>query len=244
MLLRKESNVNNIYDILMLILITLLMKLFKHSPISIPQCILDETNNTHIYHSPTGKKLRSVTTMINKTKPEADKKNLNNWRNRIGHDVANYIMNHAKIIGTETHKLNENYINMEIDSCNYSLLSHAHHRNFIPYINKISNVYAVEPKLYSDEMNLAGMADWVGIYHGKLSIGDFKTKRSSQKEEWMDDYFIQTTAYSKMWKDITGQDIEQLVILVSSEQNTIQEFISRPEKHYNSLANRLTLFHN
>jgi len=220
------------------------VKLFKHEIVDIPKCILDESNKTHIYLSPLGKKLRSVTTMINKTKSEKDKKNLSDWRDRMGYDVVEYIMNTAKTIGTETHKLNENYINMVVESCNYSLLSHAHHKNFIPYMNKISNVYGVEPKLYSEEMGLGGTADWIGMYDGKLTVGDFKTKRSNQKEEWMTDYFIQTTAYSKMWQEITGQEIEQLVILVSSEQNTVQEFIDTPENYTNALNSRLMQFKN
>ena len=218
------------------------MKLFRHSPVDIPNCILDESNHTHLYLTPSGKKLRSVTTMINKTKSKEDKKYLSDWRDRMGNDVAEYIMNSARIIGTETHKLNENYINMQVKDCNYSLLSHAHHRNFISYMDKISEVYGVEPKLYSESMGLAGTADWIGTYNGKLTVGDYKTKRSSQKEEWMNDYFIQTTAYSKMWKELTGQDIEQLIILVSSEQNTIQEFVSEPKLHYNALEQRLSLF--
>jgi len=91
-------------------------------------------------------------------------------------------------------------------------------------------------------MKLAGTADCIAGYNGKLSIIDYKTKRSKQREEWMTDYFLQTTAYAKMWKEITGQHIEQLVILVSSEQDTFQEFISQPQKHYNMLDQRLTLF--
>lgn len=162
----------------------------------------------------------------------------------MGDALADHIKDTSAIIGTQTHKLNENYVNMEYDLCNYLLLSHAHHRNFIPYINKISNVYAVEPRMYSDEMRLAGTPDWVGVYDGKVTIGDYKTKRTSQRIEWMDDYFIQATAYSRMWREHTGQQIEQIVILASSEQNTIQEFISTPSDHYNALECRLQMFHN
>lgn len=219
------------------------MKLFRHKIIELPKCILDVSTRAHIYTTPEGQRLRSVTTMLNKTKPTRDKKQLTDWRDRVGNPVAQYIMNTSAIIGTETHKLNENYINMERDSCNYSLLSYAHHNNFIPYLNKTKDVFGVEPKLFSSEMGLAGTADLVGEYDGKLSVIDYKTKRSTQRKEWMTDYFIQTTAYAKMWEELTSQPIEQLVILVSSEQNTFQEFISEPKNHYNALAQRLMLFH-
>ena len=98
-------------------------------------------------------------------------------------------------------------------------------------------------KLFSSEMGLAGTAYLVTEYEGKLSIIDYKTKRSKQKKEWMIEYFIQTAAYAKMWEELTGQSIEQLVILASSEQNTLQEFISEPKNYYNALAQRLILFH-
>ena len=218
------------------------MKLFRHRIIELPKCILDESTGAHIYTTPEGVKLRSVTTMLNKTKATKDKKQLTAWREKMGHPVAQYIMNTAAIIGTETHRLNENYINMERDSCNYSLLSLAHHRNFIPYLNKIKDVFGVEPKLFSSKMGLAGTADLVAEYEGKLSIIDYKTKRSKQKKEWMKEYFIQTEAYAKMWEELTGNPIEQLVILVSSEQDTFQEFISETKLHLNALEQRLIIF--
>ncbi len=218
------------------------MKLFRHDIIELPKCILDDSTGAHIYITPEGKKLRSVTTMLHKTKATKDKKQLTDWRDRMGKPVAQYIMNTAAIIGTETHRLNENYINMERDSCNYSLLSYAHHEKFIPYLNKIKDVFGVEPKLFSAKMGLAGTADLVAHYKGKLSIIDYKTKRSKQRKEWMTDYFIQTAAYAKMWEELTGQPIEQLVILASSEQNTLQEFISEPKLHLNALEQRLIMF--
>lgn len=218
------------------------MKLFKHSIVDIPELVLDESNYTHTYITPSGKKLRSVTTMLNKTKSDTDKKNISDWKNRVGHDVAKYIFETSGMVGTQTHSLNENYLKMNAQNNDYLLLSYAHHRNFIPYLNKISNIYGIEAKLYSDSMGLAGTADGVVEYDGKLSIIDYKTKRSTQDESWMTDYFIQTTAYAKMWEDITGQSIERLVILVSSEKNTIQEFISQPQKYYNALDQRLMLF--
>lgn len=218
------------------------MKLFRHEIVKIPKIILEDSNHTHIYHTSDGKKFRSVTTMINKTKSDADKKQLQDWRVRVGHAVADYILTTSALIGREAHKLNENYINMDIKSCNFSLLSYAHHRNFKPFLNKISNIYGIEAKLFSNTMALAGTADCIADYNGKLSIIDYKTKRSKQKREWMTDYFIQTAAYATMWGELTNQKIEQLVILASSEQNTMQEFVSEPGKYYNALEQRLIQF--
>ena len=220
------------------------VKLFKTSIVNIPKLILNESNYTHVYITPKGKSFRSVTTMLNKTKSDFDKKRLQRWKNDIGHEVANYIFETSGVIGTQTHSLNEDYLNMDVIEHDYFLLSYAHHRNFIPYLNKISNIYGIEAKLYSDSMGLAGTVDGVVMYDGKLSIIDYKTKRSKQDKLWMTDYFIQTTAYAKMWEELTGQVIENLVILASSEKNTIQEFVSQPHIHLNQLKIRIKLFNN
>lgn len=218
------------------------MKLFKHEITEIPELILDESNHTHTYYNKAGRKFRSVTAMVNKTKPEEDKKNLQKWRDDIGHDVADYILKASALIGRETHKLNENYLNMEKGGENFTLLSHAHHRKFLPYLNKIGVIHGIEAKLHSDGMCLAGTADCIGEYNGALSVIDYKTKRSTQRKEWMGDYFLQTVCYARMWEELTGQKIKQLVILASSEQNTIQEFMVAPEMYYDELDKRLKMF--
>ncbi len=218
------------------------MKLFKHEIIEIPKLVLDETNYSHIYLTPDGEKLRSVTTMINKTRSKEDKKKLSDWRKQQGDALADYIMISAGSIGTETHTLNENYIRMKKNYNNYSLLAQAHHKKFIPYLNKVNTIYGIEAKLYSMQMKLAGTTDLVAEYNGKLSIIDYKTKRSKQRREWITDYFLQTTAYAKMWRELTGQNIEQLVILISSEQDTFQEFISTPILHLDELDKRIAMF--
>lgn len=220
------------------------MNNFKHIPTPLPLCNLDSSNNSHHYTIPSGKRLPSVTTMINKTKSEESKIGLKKWRERVGEPVANYIFSEAATIGTETHKLNENYINMIQNEDNFHLLSHAHHMNFRPLLDKITKVYGVEARLFSEKLGLAGTCDLIVEYEGKLSILDYKTKRSVQTEEWMHDYFIQTTAYSVMWNESLDLKIEQLIILVSSEKNTIQEFISTPVNYLNALNSRLIQFNN
>lgn len=220
------------------------MNHFTHIPISIPSCNLDESNNSHVYITPTGKRLTSVTTMLNKTKSEESKEGLTKWRDIVGDKVADYIFSESAIIGTETHKLNENYMNMVENNEKYHLLSHAHHLNFIPLLDKITNVYGVEVRLFSEKLGLAGTSDLIAEYDGKLSIIDYKTKRSEQTQEWMYDYFIQATAYSIMWEELTDKKIKQLVILVSSEQNTIQEFIGVYGDYLNALNSRLIQFNN
>jgi len=90
---------------------------------------------------------------------------------------------------------------------------------------------------------LPGTSDCIAEYNGKLSIIDYKTKRSNQREEWLTDHFIQATSYGEMFKELTGIKVEQIVILVSSEKNTRMEFIKNPGDYLRLLEQRLDQFY-
>ncbi len=59
----------------------------------------------------------------------------------------------------------------------------------------------------------------------------------------MTDHFIQGTAYSQMFKELTGIEVKQIVILVSSEKNTRMEFVKRTEEYKDLLTQRLHQFY-
>lgn len=216
------------------------MKQFTHKILKIPKCTISPD---HLYITEKNNKYKSVTQMIQNTKSEEDVASIQKWRDSVGHSVADFIFRTSAKIGKETHILNENYLNNLQTNDDFLLLSHAHHQNFIAYLNKIDNIYGTEVKMYSDSMRLAGTADCIAEYDGVLSIIDYKTKRSSQRKEWLNDYFLQATAYSEMLKEHTQKQAEQLVILVSSEKNTMQEFTSKPIHHIQELYDRVKIFH-
>ena len=199
-------------------------------------------NKYHRYTTPSGDIYSSVTTMLKKTQDEESQKGLIKWRENVGEEVAYYIMKNSALIGTQTHTLNEDYLNSMQLKNNFHLLAYAHHQNFIQYLNKIDNIHGTELQLFSDTMKLAGTADCIAEYDGKLSIIDYKTKKSYQRKEWMMDYFIQATTYTRMYHEMTGKKIDQIVILVSSEENTKQEFIVKREDYEKILDKRLSLY--
>ena len=93
-----------------------------------------------------------------------------------------------------------------------------------PYLNKICNIRALEVPLYSHTLKIAGRVDCVAEYEGKLSIIDFKGSNRAKKEKWIENYFMQATAYSIMWEELTGQRIDQLVIIIGNEDGYCQIF--------------------
>ena len=179
--------------------------------------------------------------MLQKTQSQEKQESLRNWRNQ---EIASqYITEEAAVIGSETHKLIENYLNGEKNNETFRLLSEAHFNNLLPFVDKINDIHGIELRLYSDKMKLAGTSDCIAKYNGVLSIIDYKTKRSNQKEEWLTDHFIQATSYGVMFKELTGITVDQIVILVSSEKNTRMEFIKNPKDYLDLLDERINLFY-
>lgn len=217
--------------------------MFTHLPITVQQAELDDSGGAHHYSTPTHHRYPSVTMMVSRTKLEKDKQQLKKWRDEQGEKLADYILTESSIIGRESHELNENYLNMIDKNDDFRLISHAHFKNFRSFLNKIDNIHGIELRLFSDKFKLGGTADCIAEYNGVLSVIDYKTKRTPQKGEWLTDYFIQTTAYAKMYEELTSHKVKQLVILVSSEKNTKQEFIKKVDDYVNPFMARLNQFY-
>ena len=64
----------------------------------------------------------------------------------------------------------------------------------------------------------------IAEYDGVVSVIDFKTSNSDKKEEWIENYFIQGTAYAKMFTERTGIPCSQLVIFIVPDSGTPQIF--------------------
>ena len=217
------------------------MSLFNHIPINFQQAQLIEKDDARYYQTPKGDIFQSITTILQKTMPIEKQQSLQNWKEQ--EIAAEYITRESSIVGTQTHKLIEDYLNEIPQTDEVRLLSVAHFNNLIPFLQKINDIHETELRLYSNIMNLAGTSDCIAKYDGELSIIDYKTKRSNQQEEWMSDHFIQGTAYSQMFKELTGIEVKQVVILVSSEKNTRMEFVKRTEDYKDLLTQRLNQFY-
>ncbi|MBA4454158.1 MAG: PD-(D/E)XK nuclease family protein [Nitrosopumilaceae archaeon] len=179
--------------------------------------------------------------MLQKTQSIEKQQSLQQWREK--EIAADYITQEAAIIGSETHKLIEDYLHGKEALETPRLLSEAHFNNLLPLVNKIDDIHGIELRLYSDKMKLAGTSDCIAKYDGVVSIIDYKTKRSNQKEEWLTDHFIQATSYGEMFRELTGIKIEQIVILVSSEKNTRMEFVKNPNDYLDALDTRVSQYY-
>ena len=164
----------------------------------------------------------SVTTVIGEKKKDSILK----WRRKVGEEEANAISKRASTRGNKCHKLAEDYLsNKPLDRYRDDVLSLGMFHQIRPYIDKINNIHALEESLYSHTLKLAGRVDCIAEYDNELAIIDFKTSSKYKREEWIQDYFSQETAYAIMFQELTGLKVKQLVTIIATEQGTPQIFV-------------------
>lgn len=142
--------------------------------------------------------------------------------------------------GNNLHSIIENYINNEQVNPSNEVVDLF--IQMLPMLHKIDNIHAQEVPLWSETLGLAGRVDCVAEYDGKLSIIDFKGSTRRKRESDIQNYFQQATAYAVMWQERTGQPIEQIVVLISSEDGTTQELIRKPLDYVSDLYQTVLKF--
>jgi len=214
---------------------------FTHIDTKIPSIIQIEKDGLRYYQTPDGNLYPSITTVLSKT---TDMSGFDEWRQKVGNDVADKISAESLIHGTMTHQLCEDFLNNRPSIGNFSDISKNHFENLKPYLQKMNNIRGTELTLYSDEFQIAGTCDCIAEYDGHLSVIDFKTSRGKLMEYYdkVQNYFMQATAYSLMWKERTGIEINQIVITGSEEAGECVEFIKIPEDFKESLLDKLEKF--
>jgi hypothetical protein len=192
----------------------------------------DESTGKRLYATPTGHKVPSVTTILDKTKPAESRIALANWRKAVGEAKAQAITTEAANRGTRMHKFLEDWIagiplNESITNP-FAQQSQKMAKIVIAEgMKNVSEVWGSEVPLYFPEL-YAGTTDCVGIHSGDEAILDFKQTNKPKKREHIDDYFIQLTAYALAHNEVHGTNIRKGVILMCSKDFEYQEFILEP----------------
>ena len=185
-----------------------------------------------------GKNYPSITTVLGVQKKEG----LEKWRKAVGEEAAKWEMGRAARRGKATHTLVEQYIKGETPSIR-DVLPLGLFRLMKPYIDQIDNVQLSEEIMYSHKLTIAGQVDCVADYNGKLSVIDFKTANKERKEDWIENYFIQTCAYAIMYEELFNKRIEQLVILMAGEDGTMRSCIKNKKDFEPKLEESIKYFY-
>ena len=216
------------------------MSRFNHVPVNLPKLKTIAIDRKRFYVTPQENYYPSITTVLSIRKKEG----LVEWRKRVGDKVANYVAAKAAARGTKVHHMCEDYLNnVHLD---YPEKWKKHKKDFLPLcifgqlrdkvLTNISDIHAQECGLYSDKYKVAGRVDCIAKYKGILSIIDFKTSTRERSDAWNENYYIQGSAYAEMFTELTGIDVSQVVILVVTEDGTVQEFIKDKSNFLDALT--------
>ena len=205
---------------------TLLIKKFNYEEIK-----KESVNGNRLYACPDGNSVASVTTILDKTK---DKTSLIEWRKRVGETKANEIATEAASIGTRMHKFLEDYVETgnwpSAGSNPYSQQANKMATTIKDKaLSKIDEIWGSEVQLYHPKI-YAGTTDLVGVFNGAESIMDFKQTNKPKKEEWVEDYKLQLTAYALAHNEIYGTNIQEGHVFMCSRNNEYQQFDIYPDE--------------
>ena len=214
--------------------------MFNHVPVELPKLTATNKDGVRLYETPEGNFYPSITTVLSIRKKEG----LFEWRKKVGNEVANYVSGKAARRGTKVHQMCEDYLNNM--HTNFPDKFNEHKKDFLPFclfdqlrekvLHNIDNIYVQEASLHSDKYKIAGRVDCISEYKGVPSVIDFKTSTRERSDNWNENYYIQSSAYAEMFEERTGIEINQIVILVVTEDGTVQEFIKNKYDYIDDLA--------
>ena len=178
-----------------------------------------KTNGLRLYEVGDGKWYPSVTTVTS----HRTKDKIMNWRKRVGEAEANKISGRASSRGNKFHSMVECYLKNEtVKFDDKNPLASFLFRTAKETLNNIDNIHLLESPLFSDHLRVAGRVDCIAEYEGELAVIDFKTSTKPKKENWIENYFVQETAYAVMYYERCGVKVDKIVTLIATEEGSMQ----------------------
>ena len=187
-------------------------------------------NGKRYYKTPEGKHYPSVTTvtgMMNRVW-------LAKWKKAVGEEKANKISRKASLRGTRYHYLQEDFLNNKLTE---ERLKEATPLDLMMFnqtkelTSKLGDIYMLEGSMYSNELEIAGRVDCIAEFAGRVSVIDFKTSTKRKTPSQIKGYFMQETAYAKMFEELYDVPIERIVTIVAVEETgQSQLFVEEPDK--------------
>ena len=183
----------------------------------------------------------SVTTILSGT---SDKSGLDRWRKKVGEAEANRISTLSINRGTVMHRVVELYkpligskeekldqlkelakTDEEITEFDQEFINegwimfYKFYTNSSQYFDRVAKVIESETFLWSSKAGgYAGTVDNISeMTDGKILIIDYKNSRKPKREDWIQDYFLQSAAYYVAFWERTGIKADGVEIWISNE---------------------------
>ena len=184
------------------------------------------------YETPDGT-LISITSLLKNFTPQG----ILDWRKSVGDEIANKVMRAATDRGSKVHEIIENCLSNKPENDlvgNYGELASRMFSQMIPAIDKIDRIRALEQGLYSTRYGIAGRVDCIAEYDKELTVIDFKTA-TRKRDEINETYLVQATFYSLAWEERTGEKVDQIAILTTTEDGELDVHRDDPSNHVGRL---------
>ena len=190
-----------------------------------------EVDGKRRYAAPGGAPVASVTTILSNTK---DMSHLIAWKKRVGEQKAQEIVTEASGVGTRMHHYLEKYVETgewpQPGSNPYAQQAHMMATTIkVHAMDDVDEIWGSEVPLYVPNI-YAGTTDLVGVYKGNPCIMDFKQTNKPKKLEWVEDYFLQLTAYAIAHNEVHGTNIREGHIFMCSRAGEYQQFDLWPDE--------------
>jgi len=198
----------------------------------IPKIKQIDVNGVRYYDTPDGI-LISITTLLKNFTPQA----ILDWREDVGEEVANEVMWAAADRGSKVHKIIENCLSNKPENDlvgNYGELAARMFSQMVPALDKIDRIRALEKGLYSTRFGIAGRVDCIAEYDKELTVIDFKTA-TRKRDERNETHLVQASFYSLAWEERTGEKVNQIAILTTTEDGKLDVYRDDPLNHVERL---------
>jgi hypothetical protein len=184
------------------------------------------------YTTPGGRRYPSASSVTSLLTKDA----INAWRNRIGAEEADKISSMAARRGTDLHLACELYLKNELTPFKMLKMLPTTKELLLQVkptlLNNINSIYCIEQSLYSDDLKMAGKTDGAVIWNSIPTIIDFKTSKKKKLKEYIRNYCLQSTAYAIMFKERTGIEINQFVLIIAIEGEKTPQIVQEPIQPY------------
>ena len=198
----------------------------------IPKIKQVNIDGVRYYDTPDGT-LISITSLLKNFTPQG----ILDWREAVGEEVANEVMRAAADRGSKVHKIIENCLSNKSENDlvgNYGELAARMFSQMVPALDKIDRIRALEKGLYSTRFGIAGRVDCIAEYDKELTVIDFKTS-TRKRDERNETHLVQASFYSLAWEERTGEKVNQIVILTTTEDGELDVYRDDPSKHVGRL---------
>lgn len=203
-------------------------------------------NGYRHYIGEDGIKYPSVTSILSATKPPSPA--LEAWKKRIGgQEEADKVLKEAGDRGSMFHSAMEDLLLKGILCNPESPIADYFKQVYPTYTDKIISLYMCEERLWHPE-GFAGTCDLVAeMDNGQIALIDWKSATKPKKEEYIEDYILQVSAYLAALDNRWGHHIKiNRCDIVVATTSSLQVFSYPAEQllteYYPEFVNRLKEF--